>query len=108
MVGLRPVVNLMASSFAYLAWSQLVNEAANAHYLSNGQSRVPAVFYAIYGERGGAGVQHSASPQSMLTNVAGLEVLLPSTPRNSYRAMKAEVGPFGRHQAACKLARSLN
>jgi pyruvate/2-oxoglutarate/acetoin dehydrogenase E1 component len=83
LTGQRPVVNMMVSNFAYLAWSQIVNEAGNLHYMTNGQSRVPLVFYAMHGVRGGGGVQHSASPQAMLWNCPGLELVLPATPADA-------------------------
>ena len=39
MAGMRPFVDLGTGSFAYLAWSQIVNEAAISCYMSNG--RIP-------------------------------------------------------------------
>ena len=58
----------------------VINEASNAHYLNNGQTKVPVIFHMMHGIRGGAGVQHSHSPQSMFWNTPGLEIMLPSTP----------------------------
>lgn len=82
MAGARPLIDLSTGSFAYLAWSQMVNEAAVAHYMSNGAIRVPVVFHMLHGIRGGGAPQHSHSPQAMLWNAAGLEIVLPSTPRD--------------------------
>lgn len=89
--GMRPMVNMMASSFAYLAWSQIVNEAGNLHYLTKGQTRVPAVFYAMHGIRGGGGIQHSASPQAMLWNCPGLEIVLPATPADAKGLLRSSL-----------------
>ena len=36
MAGARPFVDFGTGSFSFLAWSQLVNEAAIAHYMSGG------------------------------------------------------------------------
>src|SRR5262250_129132 len=37
MVGLRPIVEFMTYSFSYVAFDQLVNNAANMRYMSGGQ-----------------------------------------------------------------------
>ncbi|MDP6559025.1 MAG: transketolase C-terminal domain-containing protein [Candidatus Binatia bacterium] len=82
MAGLRPVVDLSTGSFIFEAWPQVVNEAANAFYMSGGQTRAPVVFHLFHGLRGGGGSQHSHSPQAMLWNCPGLEIVLPSSPRD--------------------------
>ena len=82
MAGLRPVVDLSTGSFIFEAWPQVVNEAANAFYMSGGQTTAPVVFHLFHGLRGGGGSQHSSSPQAMLWNCPGLEIVLPSSPRD--------------------------
>jgi pyruvate/2-oxoglutarate/acetoin dehydrogenase E1 component len=79
MAGSRPFVDLGTGSFAYLAWSQLVNEAAVAHHMSNGQISVPVVYHLLHGVRGGGAAQHSGSPQAMLWNAPGLEIVVPAS-----------------------------
>src|ERR1700722_4354157 len=44
MVGLRPIVEFMTFSFSYVAFDQLVNNAANVRYMSGGQFAVPIIF----------------------------------------------------------------
>ena len=39
--GLRPIVDVATASFIFQAFSQVVNEAANIHYMTGGQTRVP-------------------------------------------------------------------
>jgi pyruvate dehydrogenase E1 component beta subunit len=75
-------VDLSTGSFIFEAWPQVVNEAANAFYMSAGQTRAPVVFHIFHGLRGGGGAQHSHSPQAMLWNCPGLEIVLPSSPRD--------------------------
>jgi pyruvate/2-oxoglutarate/acetoin dehydrogenase E1 component len=82
MAGLRPIVDISTGSFIFEGWPQVANEAANAFYMSAGQTRVPVVFHLFHGIRGGGAAQHSASPQAMLWNNPGLEIVLPSTPRD--------------------------
>ena len=83
MCGARPFVHYGTAVFAYEAWNQLVNEAANVHYMSNGQLRAPVTFHLFHGIRGGGGPQHSGSPQAMYANNPGLEIVLPSSPRDA-------------------------
>lgn len=80
MAGERPIVDVGTSSFLFQAFAQVVNEAANARYMSGGQIQVPVVFHMLHGIRGGGGAQHSHSPQSMLWNAPGLQIMLPSSP----------------------------
>jgi pyruvate dehydrogenase E1 component beta subunit len=80
MAGDRPFVDIATASFSFEAWPQIVNEAATAHYMSGGQVTVPVVFHMIHGLRGGGAAQHSHSPQSMMWNCPGLEIVLPSSP----------------------------
>jgi pyruvate dehydrogenase E1 component beta subunit len=91
MAGLRPVVDLITASFAFEAWPQIVNEAANAFYMSGGQTRVPVVFHLLHGLRGAGAAQHSHSPQAMLWNCPGLEIVLPSSPRDVKGLFKTAV-----------------
>lgn len=80
--GLRPIVDMATASFSFQAWSQLVNEAANVHYMTGGQTRVPVVFHVNHGVRGGGAAQHSHSPQGMLMQVPGLKIMTPSCARD--------------------------
>jgi pyruvate dehydrogenase E1 component beta subunit len=80
MAGLRPIVDVATASFMFNAWPIVVNEAANVHYMTGGQTQAPVVFHILHGLRGGGAAQHSHSPQAMLWNAPGLQIMLPSTP----------------------------
>jgi len=84
MAGMRPFVDLGTGSFSYLAWSQITNEAAVAHYMSNGRLTAPVTFHLLHGIRGGGAPQHSQSPHAMLWNAPGLEIAAPSTAADAY------------------------
>lgn len=79
-VGLRPVVDLMVGSFFYVAMDQLADQAAKLRYMSGGQVDLPIVYFTATGPSGSAAAQHSENPHPMLMNVAGLKVVMPSTP----------------------------
>lgn len=78
--GLRPIVDCATASFTFQAFAQILNEAANIHYMSGGQTSVPLVIHYNHGIRGGGAAQHSHSPQAMMWNTPGLEIVTPSDP----------------------------
>jgi pyruvate dehydrogenase E1 component beta subunit len=80
MAGNPTFVHFGTSVFAFEACNQILNEAGNARFMSNGQVKVPAIFHMFHGIRGGGGAQHSQTPISMYANVPGLQVALPSSP----------------------------
>ena len=84
MAGMRPFVDLGTGSFSFLAWSQITNEAAVAHYMSNGRLTAPVTYHLLHGVRGGGAAQHSQSPHAMLWNAPGLEIVAPSTAADVY------------------------
>jgi pyruvate/2-oxoglutarate/acetoin dehydrogenase E1 component len=90
-VGLRPVVDLMVGSFFYVAMDQVANQAAKLRYMSGGQFELPIVYFTMSGPSGGSAAQHSESPHPMLMNVAGLKVVMPSTPYDAKGLMLAAV-----------------
>jgi acetoin:2,6-dichlorophenolindophenol oxidoreductase subunit beta len=89
MAGARPFVDLGTAAFSFLAFTQIVNEAAVAHYMTNGAIDVPVTYHMLHGVRGGGAAQHSHSPQSMLWNAPGLEIVLPSTPADAYGLIRS-------------------
>jgi pyruvate dehydrogenase E1 component beta subunit len=87
--GVRPFVDLGTGSFPYLAWSQIVNEAAVSYYMSDGRIPVPVTFHLLHGVRGAGAPQHSHSPQAMLCNAPGLEIVAPATAADVYGLVRA-------------------
>ena len=76
--GLRPIIDLMVSSFFYITMDQIANQAAKLRYMSGGQVSLPIVYFAATGGAGSAAAQHSESPHPIFAQQAGLKVLLPS------------------------------
>jgi pyruvate/2-oxoglutarate/acetoin dehydrogenase E1 component len=83
LTGLRPIVDLVISSFAYVAMDQIVNQAAKAAGMFGWQRRVPVVIRAgmWYGQNMAA--HHSDRPYALFTNTPGLKVALPATPADA-------------------------
>jgi pyruvate/2-oxoglutarate/acetoin dehydrogenase E1 component len=83
LTGLRPVVELMYIDFSGLAMDQLVNQAAQNRFMFGGQARVPMVMRTQGGSGRGNAAQHSKSLEAWFTHVAGLKVVMPSTPADA-------------------------
>jgi pyruvate dehydrogenase E1 component beta subunit len=81
--GLRPVMDLMFSSFFYVALDQVANQAARLRYMSGGQVSLPLVLFAGTGPSGSAAAQHSENPHPLLMSLSGIKVVFPSTPADA-------------------------
>ena len=77
--GVKPVFDLMFSSFLYVAFDQVANQAARLRYMSGGQVSLPMVMLAASGPGGSAAGQHSENPHAILMQTAGIKVVMPST-----------------------------
>ncbi|MGQ0668544.1 MAG: alpha-ketoacid dehydrogenase subunit beta [Actinomycetota bacterium] len=81
--GLRPVVDVMWSSFAPLAFDQIFNQAAKMRYMFGGQAKVPLVLRMAMGAGLGAAGQHSDTLYSVFTHAPGLKVVVPTNPHDA-------------------------
>ena len=88
MCGQRPVVDLSTGSFIFEAFPQVVNEAANIHYMTGGQTSVPVTFYSLAGIRGSGAAQHSHRTQAMLAQAPGLQILVPAAADDAYHMLR--------------------
>ncbi|MBI4317864.1 MAG: alpha-ketoacid dehydrogenase subunit beta [Chloroflexi bacterium] len=79
LVGMRPIMTHQRIDFALLAIEQIVNQAANWHYMFGGSASVPLVIRMIVGRGWGQGPQHSQSLQAWFAHVPGLKVVMPTT-----------------------------
>ena len=91
MMGKRPVISFHRVEFALLAMEQIVNNAAKAHYISNGRHRVPLVMRLIVGRGWGQGPEHSQSLDSMFALFPGLKVIMPVYPADAKGMIAAAV-----------------
>jgi pyruvate/2-oxoglutarate/acetoin dehydrogenase E1 component len=89
--GLRPVVDMMWSSFTPLAFDQIFNQAAKMRYMFGGQAAVPVVFRMAMGAGLGAAGQHSDTLYSIFTHIPGLKVVVPSDPHDAKGLLTAAI-----------------
>ena len=91
LTGLRPVVELMYVDFSGLAMDQIVNQAAQNRFMFGGQARVPMVVRTQGGSGRGNAAQHSKSLEAWFAHVAGLKVVMPSTPGDAKGLLSAAI-----------------
>jgi pyruvate dehydrogenase E1 component beta subunit len=91
MLGLRPVIELMFWSFAYVANDQIVNNAGCIRYMSGGQINVPIVIRGPANGGTNVGATHSHTPESILANNPGVKVVCPATAYDAKGLMKSAI-----------------
>lgn len=89
--GYRPIVDWRQVTFAFVAMDQIVNQAAKIHYMFGGQTSFPILYRAGVGGGGRSAAQHSQSPYSMFMNMAGLKIILASTPYDLKGLLKSAI-----------------
>jgi pyruvate dehydrogenase E1 component beta subunit len=91
MVGLRPIIEFMTWNFSAVAFDQILNNAAKLYQMSGGQYSVPMVFRGPNGAARQVAAQHSHSVDPWYTNIPGLWVVAPSTPRDAKGLLKTAI-----------------
>lgn len=91
MMGLRPVMELMFWSFAYVAFDQIINNAGCIRYMSGGLINLPLVIRGPANGGTNVGATHSHTPENFLANTPGLKVVCPATPYDAKGLMKTAI-----------------
>ena len=91
MLGVRPVMELMFWSFAYVAWDQIINNAASVRYMSGGKINCPIVIRGPANGGTNVGATHSHTPENFIANTPGLKVVCPATAYDAKGLMKAAI-----------------
>ncbi len=91
MMGLRPVMELMFWSFAYVGFDQIVNNAGCIRYMSGGLINLPLVIRGPANGGTNVGATHSHTPENFLGNTPGLKVVSPATPYDAKGLMKTAI-----------------
>lgn len=89
--GLRPVVEIQFADYIYPAFDQIVSEAARLRYRSAGEFTSPITIRTPYGGGIYGGQTHSQSPEALFAHVAGLKVVIPSTPHDAKGLLIASI-----------------
>lgn len=91
MLGLRPVMELMFWSFAYVAFDQIVNNAGCIRYMSGGLVNLPIVIRGPANGGTNVGATHSHTPENILATTPGLKVVAPATAYDAKGLLKTAI-----------------
>ena len=89
--GIRPIVNWRMVTFSFVAMDQIVNQASKIRYMFGGQADFPVTYRCTTGGGSQVAAQHSQSPYSMFMHLAGLKIILPSTPADAKGLLKSAI-----------------
>lgn len=89
--GLRPVVEMQFSGFAYPAFNQIISHASRMRNRSRGKYTTPIVVRMPYGGGINALEHHSESMEAIYGHIPGLKVVIPSTPHDAKGLMIAAI-----------------
>lgn len=87
LVGMRPVAEIMLMNFITVPMDQIVNHAAKLRFMSGGQTHVPLTIRTRTGAGQGTAGQHSDMLEAWFAHVAGMKVVIPSSPADAYGLM---------------------
>lgn len=82
--GRRPIVEIMWIDFSLVALDQIVNQAANVRYVSQGRTTAPLTIRTQQGNAPGACAQHSQNLEALLLHIPGIRVCMPRTAQDAY------------------------
>ena len=81
--GLKPVVEIQFSGFAFPAFNQIVSHVARIRNRTRGALTAPMVIRMPYGGGIRAPEHHSESVEALFGHIPGLKVVIPSTPHDA-------------------------
>jgi pyruvate dehydrogenase E1 component beta subunit len=91
MMGLRPIVEFMTWSFSFVAFDQIVNNAAAIRYMAGGSINIPIVFRGPANGGVNVGATHSHTPENFYANIPGLKVICPATAYDAKGMLKTAI-----------------
>jgi pyruvate dehydrogenase E1 component beta subunit len=91
MAGSRAIVDEVFLDFSLEAMTQIIQQAANISYASNGKIKVPVIIRAAMGSVGAAGAHHSHMFYGWFASTPGLKVVAPSTPYDVKGLLKSSL-----------------
>lgn len=91
MTGLRPIVEFMSFNFSFMAFDQIVSNAAKMYYMTGGRFSVPIVFRGCNGAAAQVSCQHSHCVEALYSHIPGLIVVAPSNAYDAKGLLKASI-----------------
>ena len=89
--GMRPVVEIMFADFFFVAFDQVINQASNVRYVSNGTQACPLTIRSQQGATPGSCAQHSQCIEAILAHIPGIRVGVPAFPDDAFQMLRAAI-----------------
>jgi acetoin:2,6-dichlorophenolindophenol oxidoreductase subunit beta len=89
--GYRPVVQMMFANFLFTGMDAIGNQMSKLRLMTGGQMSLPITVIATIGGGSANAAQHSDTPYSMLMNLGGLNVAVPTTPADAKGLVKTAI-----------------
>ena len=89
--GLRPIVEFMSFNFSFVAFDQLVSNAAKTYYMSGGRFHCPIVFRGPNGAAAQVSCQHSHNVEAIYGNLPGFIIISPSNAYDAKGLLKSAI-----------------
>lgn len=91
LVGVRPVAEIMFSTFLGCCMEELFNQVAAIRYMSGGQCSVPLVIRTANSLGRSGAAQHSGRTEAWFMHMPGIKVVIPSTPYDAKGLLKTAI-----------------
>lgn len=89
--GLKPVAELMFADFVDNAMDEIFDKMGKWRYMHGGCFEIPVTLRLPSGIAGGAGPEHSKSPQAQFIHSQGLYIVIPSTPYDAKGLLRTAI-----------------
>ena len=91
MVGVRPVAEIMFSTFLGCCMEELSNQVGAIRYMNGGQITTPVVIRTCNSLGRSGAAQHSGRNEAWIVHTPGLKVVIPSTPYDAKGLLKTAI-----------------
>lgn len=89
--GFRPVIEIQFSGFIYPCIDQLANHASRMRTRTRGRLSCPMVLRTPWAGGTKAVEHHSEANEALFTNIPGIKVVVPSSPKQAYGLLLAAI-----------------
>lgn len=89
LLGVTPVVDVITADFLYRAFDSIANTATKMDFVSPGRTIVIRAEFLL------AGPTTGQRPEALFTHIPGVNVVIPSTPRDAYGLMRTALNTPG-------------
>lgn len=87
----RPIPELQFGDFASIAFDEIFNKMGKWRFMHGGQMEMPVTLRLPIGIAGGAGPEHSQSPQALFMHGPGLQIVVPSSAYDAKGLLKTAI-----------------